>query len=37
MGDLNAKMTTWEAEKNNFNGEILNQIILNYDFLIMNN
>jgi exonuclease III len=37
MGDLNAKTTLWEAEINNSNGDILDEIILNNDCLIMNN
>ena len=37
LGDLNAKTTLWKAENNNLNGEILNEIILNYDCLVVNN
>ena len=37
MGDLNAKLIVLEAEKNNSNGEILQEIVLNYDCLILNN
>jgi exonuclease III len=37
LGDINAKMTSWKTGTNNTNGEILNDIILSYDCLIVNN
>jgi hypothetical protein len=37
MGDLNSKLTLWEAEKNNPNGDVFQEILLNYDCLILNN
>ena len=37
LEDLNAKMISWETGTDNTNGEILNDIILNYDCLIVNN
>ena len=37
MGDLNARSTLWGAEENNYNGDILDNIILDHDCLIVNN
>ena len=37
MGDLNAKSTLWGADKNNENGDILDNLILENDCLIVNN
>jgi hypothetical protein len=37
IGDLNAKSTLWYADKNNDNGDILDNIILENDFIIINN
>ena len=37
MGDLNAKSTLWGADKNNENGDILDNLILENDYIIVNN
>ena len=37
MGDLNARSTLWGADKNNLNGDILDNIILDHNCLIVNN
>ena len=37
LGDLNAKSKLWGAEKNNSNGDILDNLILEYDCIIINN
>jgi hypothetical protein len=37
MGDLNAKSTLWGADKNNENGDILDNIMIENDCIIVNN
>ena len=37
MGDLNAKSTLWGADKNNDNGDILENLMMDSDCIIVNN